>query len=307
MAYLPSFGISIPGCTEKDGRVYKIVRNKWHGLSRIDEGVNALYRALYELDPQRPGTIGELINVYRAAGMDELAEATRADYGKMLPRLAHHFGHIRLGMLKPSQIAVWLETRRKAGRGRTRANREFAVLASVHKFGMRQGWVEANPCKGVSRNPEHPRSRRVTDGEFLEGFNRAPEAFQDLIAAAYLSGVRQTDIVSWSRTAHLRPDGIHYVQSKTGKPHHVEWTDAMRYFVRRAMARFPDADLVFLNTRGQPWTIWAINSQKRRLKLDWCFKDLRAKAQTDSPHSVLGHGAALEAVYRKALRTRPVR
>ncbi len=31
------------------------------------------------------------------------------------------------------------------------------------------------------------------------------------------------------------------------------------------------------------------------------------KAQSDSPHSVLGHGAALEAVYRKALRTKPVR
>lgn len=302
-----SCGLSIPGVTEKDGRYYKIVRNKWHGLSRIDEGTNALLRALYELDPQRPGTIGELINVYRAAGMDELAEATRRDYEKMLPRLNHHFGHIRLGMLKPSQIAVWLETRRKAGRGRTRANREFAVLASVHKFGMRQGWVEANPCKGVSRNPEHPRSRRVTDEEFLEGFNRAPEAFQDLIAAAYLSGVRQTDIVAWSRSAHLRPDGIHYVQSKTSKPHHVEWTDALRYFVRRAMARFPEEDRVFLNTKGQPWTIWAINSQKQRLKLGWCFKDLRAKAQTDAPHSVLGHGAALEAVYRKALRTRPVR
>lgn len=302
-----SCGLSIPGVVEKDGRYYKIVRNKWHGLSRIDEGVNALYRALYELDPQRPGTIGELINVYRAAGMDELAAATQADYGKMLPRLAHHFGHIRLGMLKPSQIAVWLETRRKAGRGATRANREFAVLASVHKFGMRQGWVEANPCRGVPRNKERPRSRRVTDAEFLEGFNRAPEAFQDLIAAAYLSGVRQTDIVAWSRSAHLRPDGVHYVQSKTRKPHHVEWTDALRYFVRRAMARFPDADLVFLNTRGQPWTLWAINSQKRRLELDWCFKDLRAKAQTDSPHSVLGHGAALEGIYRKALRTKPVR
>jgi site-specific recombinase XerD len=225
----------------------------------------------------------------------------------MLPRLAHHFGHIRLGMLKSSQIAVWLETRRKAGKGAIRANREFAVLASVHKFGMRQGWVEANPCRGVPRNKERPRSRVVTDAEFLEGFNRAPEAFQDLIAAAYLSGVRQTDIVSWSRTAHLTPEGIKYVQSKTGKPHLVEWTDALRYFVRRAMARFPDQDLVFLNTRGQPWTIWAINSQKRRLELEWCFKDLRAKAQTDSPHSVLGHGAALESVYRKALRTRPVR
>ena len=302
-----SCGLTIPGVFEKDGRYYKIIRNKWHPLSRIDEGESALYRALYELDPARPGTVGDLIRMYQAAGMDELRPATRKDYGKMLPRLSHHFGKMRLGTLKPTHVSQWLERRRKAGKGATRANREFAVLSSVHRFGMRQGWVEFNPCLGVSRNTERPRKRVVTDPEFLEGFNRAPEGFQDLMAAAYLSGARQSDIVSWSRSESLKPDGIHFVESKTRKPHVVEWSDALRFFVRRAMARFPDADLVFLNTRGEPWGQWAINSQMRRLKVGFCFKDLRAKAQTDSPHSVLGHGAALEAVYRKTLRTRPVR
>lgn len=302
-----SCGICIPGVFEKDGRYYKVVRNRWVPLSRIDEGTNELYRALYQLDPGRPGTLKELIAVYRAVGMTELKPATQADYGKMLPRLEHHFGGMRIGSLKSSHIAIWLEKRRKAGRGAIRANREFAVLSSVHRFAMRQGWVEANPCYGVARNKERPKKRVVTDAEFLEGFHASNEPFQDLISAAYLSGTRQTDIVAWSRAANLKPDGIHYIESKTGKPHVAEWSDALRFFVRRAMARFPDQDLVFLNTRGQPWTVWGINSQIDRLGVSWCFKDLRAKAQTDSPHSVLGHGAALEAVYRKTLRTRPVR
>lgn len=300
-------GLSIPGVFERDGRYYKVIRNKWHPLSRIDEGESALYRALYELEPSRPGTLGELMRVYRAAGMDDLKPATRADYSKILLRLDHHFGKMRIGALRPSQISVWLERRRKAGRGATRANREFAVLSSVHKFGMRQGWLEGNPCYGVSRNKERPRKRAVTDAEFLEAFHASNEPFQDLISAAYLSGTRQTDIVSWSRSAHLKPHGIVYVESKTGKHHTVEWSDALRFFVRRACERFPDKDLVFLNTQGNPWTVWGINSQMDRLGVSWSFKDLRAKAQTDSPHSVLGHGAALEAVYRKALRTRPVR
>src|SRR6185312_14758328 len=122
-------------------------------LSRIDEGTSALYRALYELDPAKPGTVGELICMYEAAGMDELKPATRKDYQKMLPRLQHHFGKLRLGALKSSHIAVWLETRRKAGRGAVRANREFAVLSSVYRFGMRQnGWgIDVNPCYGVAR------------------------------------------------------------------------------------------------------------------------------------------------------------
>lgn len=301
-----SCGLSIPGVYERDGRYYKVIRNKWNPLSRIDEGPNALYRALYELDPLKPGTIGELINVYRAVGMDHLKPATVADYLNILKRLDHHFGKMRLGTLKPNQVAHFLETRRKRGKGATRANREFAVLSSLHDFGMRQMYVEDNPCYGVKRNTERPKKRAVSNAAFLEVFEKANEAFQDLIAIAYLSGVRQTDVLLWTRD-NVKPEGIVYAQSKTGKQHTVEWSDALRYFVRRAMERNPDGDRLLLNTQGLPWGVWAIKSQLVRLKASWTFKDLRAKAQTDSPHSVLGHGAALEAVYRKALRTRPVR
>lgn len=301
-----SCGLSIPGVFEKDGRYYKVVRNKWVPLSRIDEGENALYRALYELDPARPGTIGEMINVYRAAGMDHLKPATQARYSLVLKRLDHHFGKIRIGALRPSQVAVFLEKRRKRGRGAIAANREMAVLSSVHDFGMRQGWLEANPCRGMRRNQEKPRRRIVTDAEFLEAFEASPEPFQDLIAGAYLSGARQGDIISWRRAEHLRPEGIVFVQSKTGKPQSIGWSDALRFFVRRSMARFPDAEHVFTNKFGQPWGVWAINSQMRRLGVTWAFRDLRAKAETDRP-GTLGHGAAMQAVYLKMIRTRPVR
>jgi site-specific recombinase XerD len=302
-----SCGIAIPGVFEKDGRYYRVVRNVWVPLSRIDEGINSLYRALYQLDPAKPGTIGEMIATYRAAGMDALRAATRARYSLILTRLDKTFGRMRLGSLKRSHVAVFLEMRRKRGRGATSANREVAVLSSVHEFGLRQGWLEENPCRDVRRNTEKPRRRIVTDAEFLEAFERSPEPFQDLIAAAYLCGARQGDVIAWRRTEHLKPEGIVFVQSKTGKPQTIEWSDALRFFVRRAMERFPQAEYVFCNRFGQQWTVWAINSQIDRLKVTWAFRDLRAKAQTDSPHSVLGHGAAMEAVYRKMIRTRPVR
>jgi hypothetical protein len=300
-------GLSIPGVTEKDGRYYKIAQNKWTGLSRIDEGVNALLRSLQEFDPLRPGTIGELIMLYGAIGMDHLKPATKRDYNNILKRLDHHFGKMRLGTLRTNQCAHYLERRRRDGKGAISANREMAVLSAVFEMGLRHMHVEFNPCNGLRRNRERPKTGAVTDAAFLGVFERSNEAFQDLIAAAYLSAVRQTDIIAWSRTLHLKPEGVVYQQSKTGKDHTVKWTKAFRFFVDRAMARFPDIDLVFANTRGEPWTTAGVASQLQRLKSPWCFKDLRAKAQTDSPHSVLGHGAALEAMYRKALVTTPVR
>lgn len=302
-----SCGIYIPGVYEKDGRYYKVIKNKWHQLTRIDEGVNALYRSLHELDPLKPDTVGELINLYRAIGMDHLAPATKKDYLNILPRLDHHFGRMRLGTLRTNHIAHFREVRKRAGRGGIRANREVAVLSAVFELGLREMVAEFNPCRGSARNRESPKRRVVSDEDFLSVFERANEPFQDLIAAAYLSGVRQTDVISWSRTLHLKPEGIVYVQSKTKKPHTVKWSKALKFFVERAMNRFPEADLIFTNTRGQQWTTSGIASQIARLESPWCFKDLRAKAQTDSPHSVLGHGAALEAIYRKALVTQPVR
>src|SRR5882762_9352692 len=52
-----SCGIEIRGVYEKDGSYYKVVRNKWHKLSRIDEGVRELHKRLYQFDPSPPGTI----------------------------------------------------------------------------------------------------------------------------------------------------------------------------------------------------------------------------------------------------------
>lgn len=302
-----SCGLSIPGVTEKDGRYYKIVQNKWTGLSKIDEGVSALLRSLQEFDPLRPGTVGELIMLYQAIGMDHLKPATTKDYLNILKRLDHHFGRMRLGTLRTNQVANYLERRRREGKGATRANREVAVLSAVFELGLRHMHVESNPCNGIRRNTERPKKGSVKDKAFLDVFERSNEAFQDLIASAYLSGCRQTDVIAWSRTLHMKPHGIEFVESKTGKEHIVEWSDALRFFVNRALARFPDIDLIFANTQGNPWTVSGIASQIERLESPWCFKDLRAKAQTDSPHSVLGHGAVMEAVYRKTLRTRPVR
>jgi len=302
-----SCGLSIPGVFEKDGRYYKVVRNEWIKLSRIDEGIPALHRALFELDPARPGTIGQMIDFYRASGMEGLSPATQHRYGNILKRLGHHFGAMRIGTLKRSHVAVFLEKRRKKGRGAVSANRERAVLSSVHEFALRQGWIEENPCRDVRRNPETPRKRYVTDVEFSDAFERSPEPFQDLLAVAFLTGIRETDLINLKRSEHLKPEGIVFVESKTGKAHTKQWSDALRFFIRRAMERFPESEYVLTNKFGQQWSVWAINSQKRRLGLTWAFRDLRSKAQSDSEHSVLGHGRVMEGVYRKMLITRPVR
>lgn len=309
-----SCGVEIRGVFEKDGSYYKVVRNKWHKLCRIDEGVRELHKKLYEFDPAPPGTIGDLIEQYRAVGMDHLKTATQHRYQSSLNRMNAMFGHATIAELTPPEIAVYLEKRRKKKKGGISANREVAVLSSVFDFGMRQeGWgVTVNPCRGFRRNPEKARKRYVTDEEFRLAVEASPEPFQDLLQVAFLSGARQTDLMNWKRVSEtpiercLTLDGLDYIESKTGKPRLVEWSKDLYFHVRRSMDR-ADSEYVLTNKFGQQWGVWAINSQMTRLGVSWAFRDLRAKAQTDAPHAILGHGAAMEEVYRKARRTQPVR
>jgi len=212
---------------------------------------------------------------------------------------------MRAGSLKPTHVAQFLETRKREG-APVAANRDRAVLSSVHEFSLRQGWIEANPCRGVRRNKEKPRERYVTDAEFLEAFHAAPEPFQDFLAIALLSGAREGDVRSWGRSV-AQDDGLHYRESKTGKPRFVAWSDALRFFVRRAQARSKGCETLLVNKFGQPWGVWAIQSQMRRLPGDWQLRDLRAKAATDASHNILGHRSAMLRVYQREQRTKPLR
>lgn len=289
---------------QKHGRFYYVSRQHgrlvWTALSRVDEGDAALHQALADLHRPGAATVTELLHSYLIHGTGELKAATLADYRKRATPILKVFGHMAPGAVTSSHVAQYLERRKKAGHGPS-GNREMAVLSSAMNFGMRQGIVEGNPCRGVRRNREKPRTRYVRDAEFREAFDRAPEALQDLLAVALLTGLRQRDLRELRRH-QLTREGILLEESKTGKRRLIEWSDALRFFVTRATSRAPGAEHVLTNTRGQPWGLWAIQSAMTRLGVDWRFHDLRAKAESD--HAT---GLGLLPLYKRARRSKPVR
>lgn len=183
------------------------------------------------------------------------------------------------------------------------ANREVACLSSVFNFGMRSGDCQSNPCHGVRRNPQPPRTRYIEHEEFRAAIDGAPEAFQDFLAALYLTGLRQSEIRRL-RKSQLEAGRIVIREPKTGKVTRVEVSDTLQGFLLRACSRTPQSPFVFTNTQGEPWTVWAIQSQSRRLKgkTDWTLHDVRAKAETDSES-----GLGLLPLYRRARRIKAVR
>lgn len=286
------------------GRYYYVSRQGkkviWVPLTKVDEGDAALLESLRELHKPSAATVSDLIYSYLSDGMDNLKASTRADYRKRIAPLLKVFGHMPPESVTSGHVAQYLLRREKVGHGAS-GNREIAILSSAYNYGQRHGLTEANPCRGVRRNRETPRDRYIRDSEFLSAFNEASEAFQDLMAVALLTGLRQGDLRSMRREA-ITAEGLLMEESKTGKRRLIEWSDRLRYFVTRAASRNPESPYVFTNTRGQPWGLWAIQSAMRRLKVDWRFHDIRAKAESD--HKT---GFGLMPLYNRAKRQKPVR
>ena len=300
----------------KNGRYYRVHRHKWVGLTRVDEGLRALRAALLEapLDAA-PRTVGEILPLYLAGA--DLTPTTRREYRRICEaRLIHHFGRMPIGSLTQAHLAKYLDKRQSDGAS-VMGNRERAVLSSAYQYAMRKGWATSNPCHGVRRNKERPRKRYVSDAEFLAAFEAAPEPLQDVLAIGLLTGARQGDLRAMRRAA-LTPDGILIAEGKTqhttGKTRLIEWSDALRFFVRRALERQervaargadpkrhrrarPVSDFVLTNRFNQPWSMGGLQTAIKRLELDWHFHDLRGKSASDAGHNILGHGQQMLGVY----------
>jgi integrase len=253
----------------------------------------------------------------------EITATTRREYERIADgRLAHHFGGMAISSVTSAHVAMYLEKRKRDGHPHM-GNRERAVLSAAYEFAMRQGWANGNPCRGVRRNTERPRRRYVSDGEFLEAFEAAPEPLQDVLAVALLTGLRQGDIRALSRDS-VTEDGLRVTESKTGKRKVIQWTDALKFFVRRSLARSEAlaarpadprkhrrqrsvSSFVLTNRFGEPWTMAGLQTAFKRLCTNWHFHDLRAKAASDAEHNILGHGAGMLGVYVRHQKVKALR
>jgi site-specific recombinase XerC len=278
----------------RNGRYYYVHQNRWNGLTRVEAGEAALRQALAEIQSPTPRTVAQLVDFWMASDTG-LAERTMQSYRSGLGRIASVFGQLPVHALTSGTVAQYL-----ARRGGVKANREMAALSSVYSWAMRQGYATHNPCHGVRRNPEKPRDRYVTNKELSVALRRAPIEGRELLLAAYLTGLRQGDLRALTKDG-LGREGLLLTEGKGKKRLVVAWSYPLRQLVARALVR-SKCDRVFTNSRGEPWTLWAVQSLMRRLEVEWTFHDVRAKAESD--HKT---GMGLLTRYKRARRITPVR
>ena len=223
---------------------------------------------------------------------------TRKDNDKELANLLKVFAHMPIDAIAPMHVREYLDIRGQAAK--VRANREKALLSHIFNKAREWGYTSLqNPCQSVKGFKETGRSRYITDVEFDQVKAHAHFTVIDAMDLALLTGQRPADVLKLKRT-DIRDGALWIVQNKTGQRLGVEVTGELAAVITRIAERPRQAISAWLiqDENGQPLTQCTLRSRfdKARLlaKVDFQFRDIRAKAATDTgdlAHSqtLLGH------------------
>lgn len=223
---------------------------------------------------------------------------TRKDNEKELANLLKVFAHMPIDAIAPMHVREYMDIRGLAAK--VRANREKALLSHIFNKAREWGYTALqNPCQGVKGFKETGRSRYITDAEFDQVKAHAHFTVIDAMDLALLTGQRPADVLKLKRT-DIRDGALWIVQNKTGQRLGVEITGELAAVITRINERPRLAISAWLiqDENGQPLTQFALRSRfdkaRTLAKVDFQFRDIRAKAATDTgdlAHSqtLLGH------------------
>lgn len=286
----------------------------------------AAWRATWGEAPRKgASTVGHLLDAYVAhllarerAG--DVSATTARDYERCVLSLRPVWEVVRIEDVDTPAVDRWHEAR--GARSRTRANRERTVLQNAFALGMRKGMATGNPVRFVPAFKERPRTRYVTDAEFMAVYAHAPPVVRAAMLLAAVTGLRQGDLLRLRRS-DFGPEGLTVQTRKTGQPLVFGWTEGLRRAVMEAVEARAFVPLHLLTTdEGRPYssdgfrTAWhralakAVEASRPapgeppRLAR-FTFNDLRAKAGSESRDwRLLGHmdQRTFERVYNRLPR-----
>ena len=189
------------------------------------------------------------------------------------------------------------------------ANRYRAALSAAYAWASERDMVKDNPCRGVSRNPEAPRERYITDAEFEAVLAVAPRTLRAAMEIAYLTVCRVSEVLDM-RVSQVGTEGVTVARGKGSLPNLMKWTPRLRAAVDAARGPVPSLTHVLASDRGQRITYSALRSafvraMERAGQSGWTIHDIKAKGYSDhaNGHLAAGHRSDMRRVYDRKIRT----
>lgn len=195
---------------------------KWIPLGATKAEMYRAYAEIVEGDENGLYTLHAVWQRYRLQGMRDNAPATIADKERSWAELGPVFGNAHPDSVTVTDIANYLDARSSP----RRATIEIALLSHMYTKAIRWGMATTNPCRGVERNSSESGSIRISDDHLRAWLNHCRPIVRLFTLLCYLTGRRPSDVLKTKRD-QCQKDGIHFVESKTGKESVIPWTPAM--------------------------------------------------------------------------------
>ena len=254
-----------------------MILNKYTPLGHDLEEAKAALAKLLELPmPAGTKTIESMCKDYlkmqwelvKQKAPTALSESTLDDYLDSFEKHIYPtFGQMRPQDFEPTHKAEFLGRSYLSDPPRPiRANRDMAALSSAFAHGMRHGFAKMNPCLGVKRNMEIPRSKPVSrdDIKALMEHAQAKGGSSYLVAliglVIALTGRRRKEILYLTKN-EITEDGFTAKDCKT-KPHEpdrfyfIDLSPTLRYLIEQVgtIKRRTPSIYLFANNDGLPYT-----------------------------------------------------
>lgn len=247
----------------------------------------------YLFHAKKGGAFSRLWEKYKESdGWQRLAESTRKDYLGAWAKLEPVFGHVAPRTVKAHHIRTYMDKRTS----KKRANVERILLRNIFNWAIEYNHVDENPCDRVRPYPMKARERYVTDAEYQEVYDKAPDVLKVFMELSYICAARGQDVRTLRVQGDVEKDvsgiveeGLYIRQGKTGKKQIKLWNNRLRAAVNMAkrvrgekLAKSGVASMYLIPaSSGKCYTAGGLKSLWRDYKTDFTFHDLKAKGISD--------------------------
>lgn len=306
-----------PGVTLSNGRYYRVQyagmvagkrRQKWHPLTREDEGLAALYAALASIEGEaktRRDDMPSAVAEWLKTALPGLSAAEQRETARMAAIIGSAFEDYAVNEVQARDALTFLNQWALTGKLRT-AQRYRAIMVKFFRWAIVQGYRTDNPIDAVRLKSPKARDRYISDDEFLairakllgndDHKAASGDMMQIYVDLLYLTGQRGTDIrtLRWSQIDE-HAGVIHFKPSKTagssGTKVDVPVTKAIAEVLARAKQHMRTkarvSPYVIHNLEGSSYSAHGVGTAWERARNragieNATLKDLRAKHATDA-------------------------
>lgn len=241
-----------------------------------------------------------------------LSLVTVSDYKKHWKMLEPVFGRVSIDKLKPEYLLRYFDERSSKIRGK----KEVKFIGTLFNWARARGYATiANPVTGLTRmmKVQTRRTIYVRDSDFELVRKHAVQYVQDAMDIALLTGQRPADVRKMQWT-DIKDGVLHITQNKTGTVVRIVVEGQLKEVLDRIRSRDVISMTIVKNVSSVTFRR-AFDDARDKAEAEakekgiafkrFQFKDLRAKAATDSDsqtaaQKLLGHrNQATTTIYRR--------